>query len=230
MQGVVPHVTEIEADAMPPGSPQRRCIATGEHHDRARLLRFVVGPDDMIVPDVEARLPGRGLWLMPRRDIVERALAKRIFARAARRQVRVPPDLSARVEGLLARRCSEDLGLARRAGLAVAGFDRVGEAIRAGRAALLLAALDGAASGRDKLAGQGRRLATASVLTAAELAAAFGRERIVHVAVAGGPLCRRLTFDLMRLAGMRPEAAVDCDWCFAPAEAARKDGGIEAHD
>jgi len=52
--------------------------------ERDALLRFVVGPDGAIVPDIEARLPGRGLWLTPRRDIVERALTKRIFARAAR--------------------------------------------------------------------------------------------------------------------------------------------------
>jgi predicted RNA-binding protein YlxR (DUF448 family) len=223
------------AEVNPVRSPQRRCIVTGESRDRALLLRFVVGPGEAIVPDVEARLPGRGLWLTPRRDIVERALAKRVFARAARRQVSVPADLADCVEALLARRCGEDIGLARRAGLAVAGFDRVGEAIRGGRAALLLSALDGAASGRGRLDAQGRRLAWAGVLTAAELGAAFGRERIVHAAVADGPLCRRLVFDLMRLAGMRPkavltEAAVDCGWFFAPAEAAHKDGGTETHD
>ena len=216
-------------------NPQRRCIVTGESRDRALMLRFVVGPGEAIVPDVEARLPGRGLWLIPRRDIVERALAKRAFSRAARRQVTVPADLANRLESLLARRCGEGLGLARRAGLAVAGFDRVGEAIRGGRAALLLSALDGAASGRGRLDAQGRRLAWAGVLTAAELGAAFGRERIVHAAVAGGPLCRRLLFDLMRLAGMRPLAAVtwaavDRGWSFAPVKAAHKDGGIEAHD
>ena len=86
-------------------SPQRRCIATGEVHDRARLLRFVVGPDGTVVPDIDERLPGRGLWLTPRRDIVDRAVAKRLFARAARRQVSVPPDLADRLETLLARRC-----------------------------------------------------------------------------------------------------------------------------
>src|SRR5207302_7221214 len=51
---------------------QRRCIVTGEVRDRGSLLRFVVGPDGAIVPDVAARLPGRGLWLTARRDIVER--------------------------------------------------------------------------------------------------------------------------------------------------------------
>jgi predicted RNA-binding protein YlxR (DUF448 family) len=197
-----------------------------------------VGPDGAIVPDIEARLPGRGLWLTPRRDIVERAVAKRLFARAARRPVATPPELADRVESLLARRCCDALGLARRAGLAVAGFDRVGEKLRRGGAALLLFALDGAAAGHRKLAALGRDLPVARVLTAAELGAAFGHERIVHVAVAGGTLCQRLRLDLSRLAGLRAAAAVDRPgdreldrgMDFAPARPAHKDGGTEAHD
>ena len=173
------------------------------------MLRLVVGPDGTIVPDVDARLPGRGLWLIPRRDIVERAVAKRLFARAARRPVSAPPELADRLEELLARRVVASLGLARRAGLAVAGADRVGEAIRYGRAALLLFAADGAEGGRERLAGPGRLLPRAAVLTAAELGAAFGRERIVYAAVGAGTLCRRLLTDLERLAGMRLGAAIE---------------------
>lgn len=223
---------QIEPAAEPPplAAPQRRCIATGETRDRDALLRFVVGPDAAIVPDVAGRLPGRGLWLTPRRDIVERAVAKRLFARAARRPVVVPPDLADRVESLLARRCGEALGLARRAGLAVAGFERAGEALRRRRAALLLFALDGAAGGRDSLAALGPGLPRADVLTAAELGAPFDRERIVHVAVAGGALCRRLLLDAARLAGLRQGAAVDMGIDRMPAGPATQDGGAEADD
>lgn len=214
----------------PAPPPQRRCIVTGEVRERSALLRFVVGPDGAIVPDIDARLPGRGLWLTARRDIVERAVAKRIFARAARRPVSAPAELADRIESLLARRCGDALGLARRAGGAIAGFDRVGEAVRRGRVGLLLVALDGAAGGRGKLAALGRGLPAASVLTAAELGAAFGRERIVHAAVTDGPLCRRLMLDLSRLAGLRAAAAVDCRMDFAPVQPANEDGGTETDD
>src|SRR3954466_15195893 len=78
------------------GSPERRCIITGESKDRGALLRFVVAPDGVLVPDVAARLPGRGLWLTAQRDIVDRALAKRVFARAARRPVAAPAGLAPR--------------------------------------------------------------------------------------------------------------------------------------
>ena len=202
--------------------------------DRGALLRLVVGPDGAIVPDIEGRLPGRGLWLTPRRDIVDRAVAKRIFARVARRPVAAPPELADRIESLLARRCCDAIGLARRAGLAVAGFERVGEAVRRGRVGLLLFALDGAEGGRGKLPAPGRELPSARVLTAAELGGAFGRERIVHAAVAGGPLARLLLLDLTRLTGLRAEAAVDPGldrgMDFAPARPAIEDGGTEAHD
>ena len=210
--------------------PQRRCIVTGEVRRRDALVRFVVAPDGTVVPDIEGRLPGRGLWLTPRRDIVERAVAKRIFARAARRPVSTPPELADRLEGLLARRCGDSLGLARRAGLATAGFDRVADAMRHGRAALLLFALDGAEGSRRKLDAPRRRQPTATVLTAAELGAAFGRERIVHAAVGGGPLCRRLLLDLSRLAGLRAGAELDQPIDFSPAGPATEDGGTEAHD
>jgi uncharacterized protein len=210
--------------------PQRRCIVTGEIRDRSALLRFVVGPDGAVVPDVAARLPGRGLWLTPCRDIVDRAVAKRSFARAARRSVTAPPGLADRVEVLLAQRCCDALGLARRAGLAVAGFDRVGEALRRGKAALLLFARDSAAGGRRKLGALAGELPSARVLDAAELGAAFGRDRIVHVAIGRGPLRERLLIDLTRLAGFRAAAVVDRETSFAPAGLALQEGGTKAHD
>jgi uncharacterized protein len=194
------------------------------------LLRFVVGPDGAIVPDIEARLPGRGLWLQPRRDIVERAAAKRVFARAARRPVEIPQGLADRVETLLAQRCCDALGLARRAGLAVSGFERVSDAVRRGDAALLLLALDGAEAGRRKLAGMAHGIASATVLSANELSAAFARERAVFVAVGPGPLSLRLQLDLRRLAGFRPAAALTDGTEFAPVGPARQDGGTTEHE
>jgi hypothetical protein len=192
-----------------PHGPQRRCIVTGNIGDRGALLRFVVGPSGELVPDVAARLPGRGLWLTPRRDVVERAVAKRVFARAARQSVAVPAGLADRIESLLARHCCDWLGLARRAGIAVAGFERVREAARTGRTGLLLAALDGAEGSRRKLRALRPELTLASVLTAAEIGAAFGRDHVVNAAVGAGPLGERIAAAAEKLAGFRARATVD---------------------
>jgi predicted RNA-binding protein YlxR (DUF448 family)/ribosomal protein L30E len=205
--------------------PQRRCIATGAIGDRSRLLRFVVSPGGEIVPDVASNLPGRGLWLTPRRDIVERAVVTRRFGRAARRPVSVPPGLADCVEALLAQRCCDAIGLARRAGLAVAGFEKVCEAIRAGKAALVVAALDGAAGGRAKIRAVDRDLPLARVLTAAEMGAVFGRDHVVHVALGGGRLSSRFITDAEKLAGFRSGAAVYRGEPVAPGPV-RHEGGI----
>lgn len=178
------------------------------------------------MPDIAARLPGRGLWLLPRRDIVNQAVAKRLFARTARRPVTVSAGLADRIEALLVQRCGETLGLARRAGLAVAGFEKVREAARAGRIGLVLAALDGAEDGRRKVQAVARGWSCALVLTAAELGAVFGRERVVHVAVASGPLCARLLADAQRIGGFRAQARIAWPPQGGNGESARMDSGI----
>jgi predicted RNA-binding protein YlxR (DUF448 family) len=170
---------------------------------KAELLRCVVGPDGRIVPDVAGRLPGRGLWLTARRDIVATAVAKRLFARAARAPVGVDDDLADRVEALLAQRCCEVLGLARRAGQAVAGFTKVRQALERREAAVLAAAVDGAADGRGKLAALAPALPVVDPLTSAELGAAFGRDHVVHAALKPGRLAETLLVEAARLAGFR---------------------------
>jgi uncharacterized protein len=201
---VLPRAPEASA-----ATAQRRCICTGELGERARLLRFVIGPGGEVVPDVAARLPGRGLWLTPRREIVERAVAKRLFARASRQPATAPSSLADRIEALLAQRCREGLGLARRAGLAVGGFEKVCEAMRAGKAAVLFEAIDAAEGGRRRMRWLGRGLPIAAVLTAAELGAAFGRDHMVHASVGCGPLSTRLLADAEKLVGFRAGATVE---------------------
>ncbi len=176
---------------------------------KAELLRFVVAPDGRLTPDMAGRLPGRGLWLTARRDIVTAAVTKRLFARAARQPVIVDDDLADRVEALLAQRCRDHIGLARRAGQAVMGFAKVQAALMAGKAAVLLAASDGAADGRGKLAALAPGLPLVDRLTSAELAAAFGREHVVHAALAPGRLAEALLVDAGRLGGFRPRPEND---------------------
>jgi uncharacterized protein len=187
--------------------PHRRCIVSGAVGPVECMIRFVVGPDGIIVPDLESRLPGRGIWLSARRDVVNTASAKGLFAKAARRKVTVPPDLGERIEGLLLRRCIELIGLARRAGQAVAGFEKVRGELKAGRGALLVAAADGAADGRDKLRALAPALPLVAVLMTSELAEAFGRDRVVHAVLASGRLADRLLKEAGRLAGFRSAGA-----------------------
>lgn len=183
--------------------PERRCLVTRAVRDKGSLIRFVVDPGGVVTPDLEGRLPGRGLWISAERQVLEQAVAKRLFGRAARRSVTVPDDLVDRIETMMARRCIELLALARRAGLTVAGFEKVRARLKAGHAALLIAASDGAADGRGKLRALAPELPIVDALDAAQIGAAFGRDHLVHAVLAPGALTDRLHSELARLEGVR---------------------------
>lgn len=196
---------ETEAEA----GPVRRCLATGTLAPPAEMLRFVLGHDGRIAFDAARRLPGRGLWLTARRDIVAEAVKKRLFARAAKAPVVVEAGLEDRIEALLARRCGELLGLARRSGAVLAGFVKVRAGLAKGEVAVLVEALDAAEDGRGKLGGAARGLPIVSCLDARETGAAIGREHAVHVALKPGRLAELFLAEARRLAGFRAGAKVD---------------------
>jgi len=182
---------------------ERKCIVTGERKPKHELIRFVIAPDGQPVADIEERLPGRGLWLSAQRDVVNTACAKNLFARVARRKVEVPVGFADRIESLLSRRCMELIGLSRRAGAAVGGFEKVRTSLANGRTGLLLTASDAGADGRKKMERLAAAVPVQSVLTSAELGQALGRETVVYVAIGPGRLADRLMRDLGRLMGFR---------------------------
>jgi len=187
----------------------RRCLVTGAVRPKTELLRFVVDPQGQIVPDIAGKLPGRGLWLTAQRAIVAEASSKRVFARAAKAPVVVAEGLEDRVAALLVQRCVDILGLARRSGLAVAGFVRVKEAMIAGKAALLVEAIDAAADGQEKLVALAPSLSRVACLDARELGVAFGREHTVHVALGKGRLANLFIAEARRLQGFRAGVKVE---------------------
>jgi uncharacterized protein len=201
-------MTRAEPEA-PPAGPQRSCIATGETGAPERMIRFVVGPEGDVVPDLARRLPGRGLWVKAERAAVERAVAKNLFARAARNatgaSVKPASDLAERVERLLLERALADLSRARRAGRAVAGFVKVEQMVGQRRAGLLVVADEADGDGLGKLKATG--LPIARLGDAAALGGIFGREQAVYVAVArddaGGAFIERIEAGAARWRGYR---------------------------
>ncbi|TNE41412.1 MAG: RNA-binding protein [Alphaproteobacteria bacterium] len=192
--------------------PERRCIATAQTRPQAELLRFVVGPENQIVPDVTGKLPGRGLWLTPTREALALALKKKAFARAAKAQVAVPDGLEDLIERLLVARAIEGLALARRAGAIVCGFQKVENALRQAPPAALFEASDGAADGRSKLLALAKRwqkeqkqpIPVLGCLNSEELGLAFGRGSVIHAALEKSGIAPRILSDFTRLGGFRP--------------------------
>ncbi|SHK38764.1 Protein of unknown function [Roseomonas rosea] len=189
--------------------PRRRCVVTRESLPKEAMVRFVLGPDRVLVPDLAGRMPGRGMWLSARGDVLERALSRGafMFMKAARGPVHPIPDLRETILGGLRRRIRDQVGLARRAGQAVVGFQQAREWLQAGRAALLVEASDGSAPERARLVGS-HEVPVVSVLGAAELGSVFGRDHAVHVAVAPGRLAQGILAEAGRLAGLLSQEPV----------------------
>ena len=184
----------------PPAGPMRTCIATGVEGAPETMIRFVVGPEGEVVPDLARRLPGRGRWVQAERAALERAVEKKLFSRAARAPVKAAADLVDRVERLLLDRVLGDLGGARRAGRAVAGFVKVEQMIGRHQAGLLVVAEDADGDGLQKLRATG--LPLERLADAAALGGIFGREQAVYVAIArddaGGAFIERISVGAAR--------------------------------
>ncbi len=181
---------------------ERKCVVTGEVQPKAGLIRFVVGPDDMIVPDVLEKLPGRGIWVTSKRDAIETATTKKLFARGAKQQVSVPDGLVAMIDGMLARRVVDMISMSRKTGRAVTGFEKVKSWLANDEVRVLLQASDGSERGKAKLwTPEGARYF--GCLTAQELGLAFGRQSVIHAALAGGGLSDRVVEEAAKLRGLR---------------------------
>ena len=180
--------------------PLRRCVATRESLPKERMIRFVLGPERVLVPDLAGRLPGRGMWLSARADVLEGALKRGAFSKAARGQVHPPPDLSERIEAGLRHRVRDLVGFARRAGQAVCGFQQAREWLQSGRAGLLVQAFDGSVPERARLLGRSE-VPACVVLSATELGQVFGRDHAVHAVVARGHLADEIAREAARLGG-----------------------------
>lgn len=217
-----------------PKARERRCIVSGESLSDAQLIRFALSPDNVVVPDLAAKLPGRGAWVRAERASVEQAARKRAFARAFKTEADAPFDLADRTEALLARRCLDLLGLAQRAGALAVGATQVEQALRARPSPLLIEASDGEAGGREKLMALhiglwGAPPAAAACFTGAELGVALGRERVIHACLLQERLAQALAADLNRLAGFRvivpdswPASWRSVGWGLGGAKAGRK--------
>lgn len=193
---------------------ERRDIVSGTVMPENRLLRFVAGPDGKVVPDVAAKLPGRGLWVEASKISITKAVEKKLFSRAAKAQVAADDDLAERAEKALVARMLGDLGIARRAGSLVLGFDNVLRQLEGPKPPkVLIEAFDGAPDGKRKLYAAAHRLTLDCVvietLTSAELGLALGRENVIHAAVQPGGFADRLMFDAERLLGFRSRSERD---------------------
>lgn len=179
---------------MPKHVPERTCIVTRRAGVQDDLMRFVLGPDGDVVPDLRRRLPGRGAWVTPTAERVGDAVRKRLFSRAFKTEARVSPDLVATIDAALLRDLAGALALANKAGAVVTGFGKVESVLGTGGAAALIHAAEAAPDGRRKLAAALRKGGAVTIsaipvlddLSGDDLDVALGRVHVIHAALLTG--------------------------------------------
>jgi uncharacterized protein len=178
----------------------RMCAVSRELRPIDELIRFVVAPSGEVVPDLKRKLPGRGLWILATRHAVAEAVRRHQFSRGFKRDVSVASTLAAGTEALLERFVVEALAMAAKAGLVIAGFGKVADALErqtGGRITALIHASGGADHGIRKLnalIAENRRIGDKSAeievltaLTSEQLDLALGRSNVIHAALLAGP-------------------------------------------
>jgi uncharacterized protein len=201
---------DTEPAVEPDGGPrvrerERLCALTRTVRPVSDLIRFVIGPDDAAVPDIKARLPGRGIWVTATRAALGEAIRRNTFARGFKREVRLATDLIGHTERLLERAVLDALAVAGKAGLVAAGFAKAETALAHEQVVALLHAGEASPAGARKLEAAWRRrrsdgpLVVVGFLTSAQMDLALNRPNVIHAALLAGPVsetflarCRRL--------------------------------------
>ena len=189
------------------GGPVRQCAVTRERLAPDALIRFVRSPDGIVVPDVFGKLPGRGAWVTAERVIIADSIENHVFSRAFKAPSQPIDDLIQEVERQLLQRCIGLLGMAKKSGVVVLGFDQVRAYIRKQEPGWLLEASDGAEDGRNKVHFLAKAIyedvKVAGALSSAELGVAFGREHVIHALLEQGSLSDAFSIAYRRLIGFR---------------------------
>ena len=179
---------------------ERRCALTHEVKPAAELIRFVVGPDDVLVPDTDARAEGRGVWITLGARNVAEAVRKKSFARSLKTAVTVPDDLAELTRLRLEQRYVSSLQMAKKAGQLLTGAMKVKAALETGEAIALVTATDAAEDGKKKLLATLKASSKAAaeqglpgadrphfeLLDSAQLGLALGIENVIHAAPTQG--------------------------------------------
>jgi uncharacterized protein len=186
--------------------PERTCILTRLERAPEDMIRFVLSPDDEVVPDLKRKLPGRGAWVTADQKSVAEAAKRRLFAKAFKAEVKPLDHLASRVETLLEQDALGSLAMANKAGVVTTGFVKVEAAFGAGKVAVLLSAADAAEDGLRKMRqvmkrhlGEAQSVPTISRFSIAQMSLCLGRENVIHGALSGASVTDRFVEKCRRL-------------------------------
>jgi predicted RNA-binding protein YlxR (DUF448 family) len=205
--------------------PERTCIVTRAKGAPDEMIRFVMGPGALVVPDIRHKLPGRGVWVTANAAIVEEAVKRQAFARGFKTKVTASRTLAEEIAALLRQDCLQSLAIANKAGLVVTGFAKVEAAIGQGGVCGLVHASDAGADGTRKLSAVLKRkvqekaqlaggreksgIPEIKLFDSAQLDLALGRSNVIHAALAAGAASAAFLTRCARLERFRSDALAE---------------------
>ncbi|MGE3770692.1 MAG: DUF448 domain-containing protein [Bdellovibrionales bacterium] len=186
---------------------ERRCLVRGESGSKSALIRFVVGPDNTLVPDFAEKLPGRGLWVTADAACITEAIAKKLFGRAAKENVVIPANLLDQMRTQLRLRVMDLLGLAKKAGRVALGADSVQQELKKRALCGIIIAADASDSGFNDMQQRTSINVLQVPFSAADLGAALGRDNTVYIGLRNDKQGNTLLRECARLIGLTKEAS-----------------------
>ncbi|WP_455482092.1 RNA-binding protein [Bartonella sp. B35(2025)] len=192
---------------------ERTCIVTRKNASAKTLIRFVIGPNNQIIPDLKSNLPGRGIWISAHRSIIEKAIKQKAFNKSLKTDVEVAPNLAHIVDTLLLKAALGSLSMARKAGAAIMGATKVNEAIRAGQVIFVLHAKEATEDGKRKISQaiytiqqqKNQNIKTVSLFTSNEMSVAFGVNSVMHAALLNKKAAEGLLKTIYKLTAYRDD-------------------------
>ncbi len=185
----------------------RTCAQTRQSLPQSELIRFVADDAGNVFPDVSARAPGRGVWVKADKEILENAIKSNAFARSLKSKAHPKPELIEQTIIALKTKVLGFLGMARRAGVLITGFDKVEDEIKKSAPAFLIEASDGSEDGRGKiiaLSKKWKNVPIIGIFTNQDLGNAIGRDNIIHALMIKGQFAQNWANELKRLEGFMP--------------------------
>ena len=175
-------------------SPLRKCIVSGLLFEKHKLIRFVVSPSKTVVPDINQKLPGRGVWIQAQRQTIDAALTGKCFQRAFYSNVKVEKNLIDIILQQIKKKLCDQISLARKAGKTVSGANQVKTALIKEEFGLLIQASDGSKRETSRFSQSIDDKKIINCLAGKELGTIFSRERVVHCVIFSSAFVENIIF------------------------------------
>lgn len=175
----------------------RKCIVDGVVKPTEELLRFVM-IDNMLLPDFNKKLPAKGIYVTNNRYILKKAIEKKIFNKVTRRNIKVGDDFIEIVDNLIKTKALNSINMAKKAGVLVAGFEKVKEEIKKNNVEFIIEASNAGKDGKEKIAFLAKTIEIFNLFSIDELDITLNKENTVHIAILKSDMSRMVYNNLKK--------------------------------